>query len=149
MNNTSTIQRFSYLLDTIPALLYSLPSSMFNDKPQSDKWSKKEILGHLIDSAANNHQRFVRGQFEENPRIVYAQDNWVKYSYHQSADEKLLIGFWELYNRMLLHIMKQTPVDLLQRTCDTAGPEPFTIDFLMDDYVVHMEHHLKEIVSYT
>ncbi len=145
---TATIERLTYLLDTIPALIRNIPEAEFNEKLSVAKWSKKEILGHLIDSAANNHQRFVRGQFENNPTIVYDQNSWNTSSYHQQAPMEQVISFWELYNRHLLFIMQHITNDKLKRTCQTNEPKPVTIKWLMEDYVVHMEHHLKQIVSY-
>ncbi len=66
-----SIKRLQFLCEKIPPLLTELDEQTFSFKATSEKWSKKEIIGHLIDSATNNHQRFVRGQFEETPKIIY------------------------------------------------------------------------------
>lgn len=63
-----TILRLQFLIDTIPSLLTEIDEVQFSNKPNFEKWSKKEIIGHLIDSATNNHQRFVRCQFENVPK---------------------------------------------------------------------------------
>jgi hypothetical protein len=68
---THSINRLQDLLDVVPAKLSRIKDTDFVYKPAPDKWSKKEILGHLIDSAANNHQRFIRAQYENIPTIVY------------------------------------------------------------------------------
>src|SRR6478609_7364599 len=73
----------------------------FSFKPAPEKWSKKEILGHLIDSATNNHQRFIRIQFEDNPVIGYDQNKWVEYSRYQQMSTTELIRFWQTYNQHL------------------------------------------------
>ncbi|MGQ0827780.1 MAG: hypothetical protein ACT4ON_05245 [Bacteroidota bacterium] len=73
---TEPLNRLQHLCDTIPGLLSKIPENDFTNKPRPGKWSKKEILGHLIDSATNNHQRFVRAQFENIPQISYDQNNW-------------------------------------------------------------------------
>src|SRR6185437_595711 len=91
---TPTIQRLQFLCDTIPGLLRQIPEDEFSHKPAPAKWSKKEIVGHLIDSATNNHQRFVRGQFENTPFIVYDQDNWNSCSRYQQMDSAHVISFW-------------------------------------------------------
>ena len=70
------VDRLQYLCDAIPSLIKQIPEQEFSHKSAPGKWSKKEILGHLIDSATNNHQRFVRAQFEDTPFIIYDQDNW-------------------------------------------------------------------------
>ena len=70
-------------------------------KPSPGKWSKKEILGHLIDSAQNNIRRFVVSQYEEKPHIVYAQDEWVKAGGYQQYNTADLIELWQLLNKHL------------------------------------------------
>jgi DinB superfamily len=143
----NAISRLEYLCNTIPELLTSIEDTTFNEKIRKDKWSKKEILGHLIDSATNNHQRFVRGQFEENPKIVYDQNNWNKYNFYQEIDGQQIIEFWTIYNRQLLALMKQIPSENLQLGC-LVGDNFLTLDFLINDYVEHLEHHLRQIISY-
>jgi hypothetical protein len=143
-----TIDRLTYICDTIPAMLKAISEADFSHKSAPDKWSKKEILGHLIDSATNNHQRFVRVQFEEIPFIIYNQDNWNLFSHHQDIPGSHVITFWEQYNRYLLEIIKRIPANLLQRKCRTNESSDVTLQWLIEDYVVHMEHHLHEIVNY-
>jgi DinB superfamily len=143
----NAINRLEYLCNTIPELLTSIEDTAFNEKITQDKWSKKEILGHLIDSAANNHQRFVRGQFEENPKIVYDQKNWNKYNFYQQIKKQQIITFWTVYNRQIVELIKLIPNENLQLKC-LVGDELMTLDFLINDYVEHLEHHLRQIVSY-
>lgn len=143
----TAIARLTYLCDTIPALLNTIPETEFKQKPAPNKWSKQEELGHLIDSATNNHQRFIRGQFEENPLIKYSQEDWVACNHYNGLDKSTVIRFWEMYNRHLVEVLKRIPADKQQRTC-TTGTEPQTLQFLADDYVVHQEHHLQHIMPY-
>lgn len=143
-----TIERLTHLLDTIPQMLRAIPAEEFSYKSAKEIWSKKEIIGHLIDSAANNHQRFVRGQFEDSPYIVYDQNNWNDHNFHQEASQEQVISFWEQYNRQILFIIKHISAENLQRTCRTNEPKPVTLQWLIDDYVVHMEHHLHQVISY-
>lgn len=144
----NTIDKFNYLLTIIPAKLAALSEAEMTKRPAPDKWSKKEILGHLIDSATNNHQRFIRIQFQDTPYIVYDQNQWVDCNGYQYLNTKHIIGFWELYNRHLLYVIQHIPEDRLQRTCLTNTDTPVTLGWLIDDYVVHMEHHLHQLVSY-
>ncbi|RPI72030.1 MAG: DinB family protein [Ignavibacteriales bacterium] len=143
-----TISRLQNLCDTIPDLLITIPEKDFSYKPSETKWSKKEILGHLIDSAANNHQRFVRIQFEDTPAITYNQDNWNNHSYHNQMDSKHLIKFWELYNRHLVELIKLIPAEMLIRKSKTDDEKNVTLEWLIEDYVRHLEHHLNQIVNY-
>jgi hypothetical protein len=144
----NSIQRLDHLCETVPPLLEAIEDKQFSFKPSPAKWSKKEVIGHLIDSATNNHQRFVRTQFEDAPLIAYDQDKWNKFSYHQNMDGKSLIKFWAFYNKQLAAIMKQIPEENLTRKCLTGENNLVTLEFLINDYVVHLEHHLRQVVNY-
>ena len=143
-----SLARLHYLCDHIPDLLLAIPENDFSSKPLPGKWSKKEILGHLIDSATNNHQRFVRVQFETAPTIRYDQNQWNAHSYHNQADKTQLIGFWASYNKQLLALLKLITKSKLLNECNTGGQHNVTLAFLITDYVEHLEHHLRQIVSY-
>jgi hypothetical protein len=111
-------------------------------------WTKKELLGHLIDSASNNHQRFVRMQLADNLRLFkYAQEDWVKIQHYQSTDWTALIELWRAYNLHLARIIAEVRPETLGHTCMLNDSEPMTLQFLMEDYLVHMEHHLKELLK--
>lgn len=148
----NAIHRLQEICDTIPPLLLAIDGDELSAKPSPDKWSKKQIIGHLIDSAANNHHRFVRGQFEDIPHIVYNPDDWNNHGYYCNIDSHQLITFWESYNRQLLALMQHIPPHLLSRRVDTnfASSDDNslapTIAYLIEDYVVHMEHHLRQII---
>lgn len=148
MSIQHSTDRLQYLCSIIPPLLHNASETEFSVKPGTDKWSKKQILGHLIDSAANNHQRFVRAQFEQAPVISYNQDLWNQYSYHEQMEAAGLIAMWTAYNKYLLEIIKRIPYDFLSNTCITGVAEPVSLAFIINDYVTHLEHHLHQIVSY-
>lgn len=141
-----SIDRLQFLCDTIPNLLAAIDEQSFSAKANPEKWSKKEILGHLIDSATNNHQRLVRGQFENVPTITYEQNNWNKCNYYQQIENKQLISFWTAYNKQLLELIKRIPQNKLENKVQTENL--VNIQFIIDDYVEHLEHHLKQIVNY-
>jgi hypothetical protein len=144
---TIAANRLQYLCDIIPPLLKAIPEDEFTRKPAPEKWSKKQVLGHLIDSAANNHQRFIRVQFEDVPAIAYDQNNWNSHSHYNALDSSNLIHFWRLYNLHLLELIRRIPEEKLKREC-AVGNKIVTLQFLVDDYVKHMEHHLQQIVAY-
>lgn len=143
-----SIDRFTWILEHLPPLLESIPTEQWSIKSSPEKWSKKEILGHLIDSAANNHQRFVRIQFENTPTIRYQQNDWNHYSYHQLQETGTLIATWKQYNLFLKGILQHLPLLMLQREGIGGEGIPFTLDYIIEDYVNHMEHHLRQIVEY-
>ncbi len=144
---TETIKGLEQLLHFAPAALLAIPESEFSDKPYPDKWSKKEILGHLIDSAANNHQRFIRARYEDIPTIVYDQDRWNEFNYYATLSQEHLVTFWTAYNRHLLELIKRIPEAEWSKKCNNGSAENKTLGWLIDDYLVHMEHHLVQIID--
>ena len=121
-------------------------------EPESSKpirpggWSRKQVLGHLIDSASNNHQRFVRAALQPSldfPR--YDQDGNVDVQAPQEADWPLLVSLWAAYNRYLAHIIARLPAPKLETVCRIGSGEPVTLAFLANDYLTHLLHHLEQI----
>jgi hypothetical protein len=114
-------------------------------KPAPHKWSKKEILGHLVDSAANNHQRFVRLQLEPEIRLPgYEQDGWVRVSRWQQTPWTEIIALWTAYNRHLATIIDTLDPSALGHVWHSPEGD-VTLEFLATDYVSHMKHHLRQI----
>ena len=112
------------------------------------KWSSKEIIGHLIDSAANNHQRFVRAQlYDDYDSLGYEQERWVAVQAYQDAAWLELLTLWKVYNEHLVRIIALIPDDQLARTFRIAGDEPVTLDYWVEDYLRHMQNHLKQILG--
>jgi len=148
-NITDAILRLQFIVDNIPPLLLEIPESDFCHKTAPEKWSKKEILGHLIDSATNNHQRFIRTRIENKPAISYNQNEWVSLSGYNTCNQAQLIEFWKLYNAHLIHIIKQIhPEDLDKTAIVRTDDEEMPLSFFINDYVAHMEHHLRQMVEY-
>jgi DinB superfamily len=128
--------------------LEAISEEQASTKPPDDKWSMKEIIGHLIDSASNNHQRLVRLQNEaENVSISYDQEFWVGTQAYQSEKWIDLVSFWFLYNRHLSHVIGNLNPAMLENTCDMGYPERKTLSFVATDYLRHLEHHLKQILD--
>lgn len=140
----TSIQRLAYLCKNIPEKLLKIDKSKFDFKESDVKWSKKEILGHLIDSAANNHQRFIRAQYENEPIIFYDQNIWVTLTNYQLMDSGELINLWNAYNQLILNIIHQIPNENLTRLVGNRDGK-FTLQFCIEDYVNHLEHHLNQI----
>lgn len=121
------------------------------------KWSAKQIIGHLIDSASNNHQRFIRAQDRDDLCFDgYDQEAWVERQHYQDAPWPELIDLWESFNLHLARVMEQVPDEVrfaertrhnLDRLAWRAVPadRPATLDYFMRDYVEHLKHHLRQI----
>ena len=112
-----------------------------------EKWSRKQVLGHLIDSASNNHQRFVRTQLEDNLMITYAQDNWVAVQDYDNAAIDDLINLWINYNKHLAYIIAKIPEEKYANWCNIGKEQPVTLEWLVKDYVRHLKHHLNQILG--
>jgi hypothetical protein len=141
-----TLTSLRELLQVVPVRLDQLSKEAVESKPTVSAWSPKEELGHLLDSAANNHQRIVRAQLEDNPAMPgYEQNRWVAIHAYQRRDWKELIELWQALNRQLLAAAEAVPDSAWSKTLTIAGSEPLTLQYVFEDYVVHMLHHLKHI----
>lgn len=134
------------ILEVVPGRLAKLSGDAVESKPAPSKWSAKEELGHLLDSAANNHQRIVRAQFDDSPAMPgYEQNRWVAVHAYHRRDWKELIEIWQAINRQLLAAAEAVPTASWSRTLSVAGSQPLTLRFVFEDYLVHMLHHLQHI----
>ena len=126
-------------------------------RPSPGKWSAKEIIGHLIDSASNNHGRFVRAQLCDDLVFEgYDQDAWVRVQRYQERPWPDLVGLWQTYNHHIANLMESADAEALERPRarhnlhrlgwqPIAESEPATLAWFMRDYVGHLEHHLRQI----
>jgi hypothetical protein len=115
-------------------------------KPAPGRWSRKEELGHLIDSAFNNHQRVVRTQLETGPSMPgYDGDRWVALHGYQGLEWEDLIEVWVTSNRQLLRAARGAARADWTRTCTVKGSRPLSLAFLLEDYLKHLVHHLRHI----
>ena len=140
-----TIKRLENIVVNYTALLNSISEDEFIFIPAPGKWSKKEILGHLIDSAQNNIRRFVVAQYENQPQVLYAQDLWVKAANYQHYNTTDLITLWALLNKHACIILKNLPAGDEKRECMTS--ELHNIEWIAVDYVQHLLHHLHQILK--
>ena len=109
-------------------------------------WSRRQLLGHLIDSASNNHQRFVRASLQHSLEFPnYDQNGWARVQAREDADWSLLVALWANYNRYLAHVIARLPLAKLEVSCRIGENEPITLKFLAEDYLRHMVHHLGQI----
>jgi hypothetical protein len=115
-------------------------------RPGTGGWCAREILGHLVDSACNNHRRFVIGR--DTPPVVfqgYNQDDWVERQLYAQIPFRDIVTLWTAYNRHLAHVISNTPADTLSNPGVGPDGDRVTLGFLMSDYVRHLRHHLEEM----
>jgi DinB superfamily len=136
-------------VETASAKLKLLHETEVTLKPTPNKWSKKEILGHLMDSASNNHQRFVRAQMIDGAGEFafpgYEQDDWVRRQDYNSKPWTELVELWRLFNRHVAHALRSIADDKLETHCRIGSGEPVTLGFIAEDYLTHMKHHLEQL----
>jgi hypothetical protein len=137
------------LLRTVEAaepVLRGLTDNVVSARPSPDRWTIQEVVGHLIDSAANNHQRFVRAQSPgEFVFPKYEQNEWVSRQRYDTAIWSDVITLWAAYNRHLAHVMRHVAPASLETRCVIGPYEPVTLGYLIEDYVTHLRHHLRKV----
>src|SRR5215813_1581708 len=127
-----------------------LSETTVTHRPAPARWTIKEVLGHLIDSAANNHQRFVRAQFtNELVFPKYEQNDWARSQHYNEIEWPELIEFWRRYNLHLAHVIRNIAPEALGVRCRIGDYKPVTLKFLTEDYVVHLKYHLAKIEERT
>jgi hypothetical protein len=148
LDSPSPAGRLAELLQTFPPCLAGIPDDEAAQSPAPGRWSKKQILGHLIDSAGNNHQRFVRAQIA--PRLEfpeYRQESWVAVQSYATESWPDLVDLWVQLNRHLLHIIRNVPESCLSRTCVIGTHDAMPLSAVIEGYLTHMEHHLSQILE--
>lgn len=142
------VQQLESIVAGYSAKLLNFSEEELTHQPAPGKWSRKEIIGHLIDSAQNNIRRFVITQYESSPHVVYAQNDWVSIQHYKDYDSKDLITLWQLLNKHIGIILKNLAKEKYQLQCNTGmeKEELHTIEFLAKDYITHHLHHLNQIV---
>ena len=152
----AALERLRYAVRTLPGVLAGYSEAESEQRPSPERWTMKEVVGHLIDSASNNHQRFVRAQFQDELVFPgYDQDEWMSVQRHQERPWLELVEQWRLMNLHLAHVMEGIPEAqrLRKRTRHNlhqiawrAIPvdRPVTLQYFLEDYVGHLEHHLEQ-----
>lgn len=153
------LKEFSQTINDATGRLMLIPEESTSDALAEGKWSPKQIIGHLIDSAANNHQRFVRAQFTDDLVFPgYEQEAWVEVQRYNDESWMDLLQLWRHYNLHLCHVMSAIPneVRLKSRASHSldkiawqpvSQDQPVTLEYFMQDYFGHLQHHLKQIFS--
>jgi hypothetical protein len=159
MSEPAYVGRLRQVVDSSEPLLRKLPASGAGPRAATGKWSPGEILGHLIDSASHNHDRFVRAVWQEDLVFPgYAQDVWVDVQRYHEAPWRELVDLWAAFNRQLARVMAGIPAEVRERPRAVHNLDeiawrhfprtsPATLDYFMADYVAHLEHHLAQLLG--
>jgi hypothetical protein len=143
-----SIMKLESLIAEMTEIVTATNEVEFNLKFAPDKWSKKEILGHLCDSAVNNHIRFVKILLSDYPIAIqgYAQNDWVRVNnYQDQYDQSEVLLLWQQLNRMILRVMRKADLSDFQKKCVLPDKTEVTLEWLFNDYVDHLIHHLEQI----
>ena len=153
------LEDFKETIETAAPRLLQISEAQSEQPRAEEHWSAKQIIGHLIDSATNNHARFVLAQIKDDLVFPgYEQNSWVTIQHYQQAPWSQLVDLWRAYNLHLLHVMSHAAADKLNNRCiqhslqtiafeTVSESEPATLEYLMKDYVVHLKHHLNQILD--
>lgn len=143
------IKELRDLIQTYSQKIATISEPDFYAKPNPTKWSKAEVLGHLIDSAQNNLRRFICGQYEFTPpQIIYDQDFWVSANNYKKAKKESIIQLWTLQNERICDILETMPPSNYKKECNTGKTtvQLHSLKWLAEDYIKHMKHHLNQII---
>ena len=135
------------IVSQVEPTLTGLPDPDTARKPSPREWSHREILGHLIDSAANNHQRIVRAATGGEPQPPYHQNDWVEFQRYAESPWPPLVALWAAANRHLVRVIELIPADAGGALCTAGTERPVTLEFAVTDYLRHLKHHLKDILG--
>ncbi|MGE8205554.1 DinB family protein [Heyndrickxia sp. NPDC080065] len=139
------IERLNQWIIKVPEEFNQMSEADVSKRPLPNKWSKKEILGHLCDSAINNLERFIKIQYEKLPFVLspYNQDQWVELQNYQDTPIEEIIDLWTSLNKQIVKVIEKVPCEKLAYQCDLGNQQIKNLEWLIQDYLEHMEHHLK------
>lgn len=140
------IERLEVLIGKVPEEFNNFTDSEKANRPNLNKWSKKEILGHLCDSATNNIHRFIKVQFEDQPHLLtsYMQNDWVSTQRYQDVDSNDIVDYWISLNKHVIRVIRGIPPEKLKYLFVMGDGKTVTLEWLIQDYLDHMEHHLQQ-----
>ena len=143
-----TASEIESVVETWRTKLLALDTDWVHVKPAVDRWSISEVVGHLVDSACNNHQRFVRAQYCDVlvfPK--YEQNEWVSTANYRHCDWDSLVQLWYHYNRQIAVLVRNIPDSKLPTPCTITPYETCTLGFLVTDYLDHLHHHFDKLTE--
>ncbi|MFC5446747.1 DinB family protein [Paenibacillus aestuarii] len=143
------VEQLQAWVHVLPERLLAVGDEMLTQKPEPHKWSAKEILGHLCDSAVNNYARFIRAQYEPAPFLVpkYNQNEWVLVNDYQHVPLGEVLMLWTALNKQIVRTIANLPEAKRDVPCEIGLEQPVTLEWLMRDYLDHLEHHVRQMLG--
>jgi len=150
------INHINICIDNTEKKISKMSEEELSKKNVFSKWSRKEILGHLVDWAAISHSRFIRAQIDQPPFELrkYEQNKWVDIQHYNNLPTEDIFKLWKAYNKHLIHVISIIPKEKLSTSINIVIDRPmmikakisskaFTLNWLINDYVYHLESHLE------
>jgi hypothetical protein len=145
---TDLAHQFRAGLDQIRSSLRAFPPALADTPWREGGWNRKQIVGHLLDSAANNRQRFVRASIQgQYSGPSYDQDRWVDAHGYASQPWETLLSWWEAEHAILAAVVDRIPAGRLEASCAVGDDQPVTLRFLIEDYIAHHNWHLAQMLT--
>jgi DinB superfamily len=145
---TELAQRFRAEISDIRARLLGVPPDLADVPFRAGGWTRKQLVGHLLDSAANNRQRFVRAAIEgQYAGPGYAQEAWVTAHGYENQSWETLLRWWQAEQEILAAVVDRIGEERLDASCTVGSGAPVTLRFLIEDYLTHHRHHVGQIAE--
>lgn len=145
----NTVSSLEALLQAVPQKFRELDHNTIVQPRSEGKWSRLQLLGHLCDSAINNLSRFIQllSQTESLLITPYNQEKWVEAQQYINAPLEDVLGLWLSLNQSVVRVISNLSEPSLSCTCRLPDGTVVTLEWLIQDYVEHMEHHLQQIFN--
>jgi DinB superfamily len=143
---TELAHAFRSGLGEIREAIRAVPAERASEPWREGGWTRKQILGHMLDSAANNRQRFVRAASDGHYRGPgYAQQAWVDAHGYAEKEWETLISWWKAEHEILASVVDRIPEERLEAGCIVGDDAPVTLRFLIEDYLRHQREHAGQL----
>ncbi|MEQ7805883.1 DinB family protein [Priestia aryabhattai] len=143
----TTVVQLNEWVVKLPKKLEVLSEAAASNRPAPKKWSPKEIVGHLCDSAIHNLQRFINVQHEKKPFVLtpYKQDEWVELQHYQATPMEEIVALWRSLNKQIASVLSHIPTEKYMYQFELKDGKFVSLEWLAKDYIAHLEHHIKQI----
>jgi hypothetical protein len=145
---TESAREFRAEIERLRSVLLALSPALADTPWRAGGWTRKQIVGHLLDSAANNRQRFVRATIDgQYAGPGYAQDAWVAAHGYSDQPWETLLRWWQAEHEILVNVVERIPEERLEAMCVMGDDAPVSLRFLIEDYLSHQRGHFKQLAA--